>query len=75
MSSRTSTPTRSSSTKPIANRSAAIGLRGAALKSLATTELVEVVDMRAFVQAQRETACGGAPWPGLRTPVEGPYPR
>jgi hypothetical protein len=56
-------------------RAVQIGLRGAALKSLASTELVEVIDMRAFVEAQRESARGGAPWPGLRTPVENPYPR
>ena len=56
-------------------RAVQLGLRGAALKSLATTELVEVIDMRTFVEAQRESARGGAPWPGLRTPVENPYPR
>lgn len=56
-------------------RAVQLGLRGAALKSLATTELVEVIDMRTFVEAQRESARGCAPWPGLRTPVENPYPR
>lgn len=55
-------------------RAVQLGLRGAALKALASTELVEVIDMSPFVAAQRAFALAGAPWDGLRTPVERPYP-
>ena len=58
----------------LARRAVQLGLRGAALKALARTELVEVVDMSPFVAAQRAFARAGAPWDGLRTPVEQPYP-
>jgi hypothetical protein len=50
------------------------GLRGAALEALATTELLEVIDMNPFVELQRAHAQATAPWEGLRTPVEHLYP-
>lgn len=53
-------------------RALQLGLRGDALKALATTELVEVIDMSPFVAAQRAHAV--PPWTGLRTPVECVYP-
>jgi len=59
---------------PLARRAVQLGLRGDALTALATTELVEVIDMSAFVEAQRVHAQAGAPWAALRTPVEHPYP-
>ena len=49
-------------------RAVQLGLRGEALKALATTELVEVIDMSPFVEAQRTHST--PPWPALRTPVE-----
>jgi len=58
----------------LARRAVQLGLRGDALRSLATTELVEVIDMSPFVEAQRVHALAGAPWPGLRTPIEHVYP-
>ena len=58
----------------LARRAVQLGLRGDALKSLATTELLEVIDMRPFVDAQRVHAFAGAPWSELRTPVEDVYP-
>ena len=54
----------------VARRAVQLGLRGDALKALATTELVEVIDMSPFVEAQRAHALAGAPWRALRTPVE-----
>ena len=56
-------------------RAVQLGLRGSALEALATTELVEVIDMRPFVDAQRPHALAGAPWSELHTPVEDVYPR
>jgi hypothetical protein len=55
-------------------RAVQLGLRGDALRALATTELVEVLDMSPFVEEQRPHARSGAPWPGLRTPIEHIYP-
>jgi hypothetical protein len=51
-----------------------LGLRGHALKALATTELLEVIDMSPFVEGQRACALAGAPWRELRTPIEHIYP-
>ena len=58
----------------LARRAVQLGLRGGALKALATIELLEVVDMSPFVEAQRVHLSVGAPWTGLRTPVEHVYP-
>ncbi len=58
----------------LVRRAVQLGLRGSALRALATTELVEVIDMSPFVEAQRAHALAGAPWAGLRTPVEHVYP-
>jgi hypothetical protein len=58
----------------LARRAVQLGLRGNALKALATTELIEVIDMSPFVEAQRAQALAGAPWSGLRTPIEHVYP-
>jgi len=58
----------------LARRALQLGVRGNALKALATTELLEVIDMSPFVEAQRAPAQAGAPWPGLRTPIEHVYP-
>ena len=58
----------------LARRAVQLGLRGDALRALGTTELVEVIDMSAFVEAQRAHALAAAPWPGLRTPIEHVYP-
>jgi hypothetical protein len=58
----------------LARRAVQLGLRGDALMALATTELVEVIDMSAFIEAQRAHALAGAPWSALRTPVEHVYP-
>ena len=57
----------------LARRAVQLGLRGEALKALATTELLQVIDMSPFVETQRAHAAGG--WRELRTPVERPYPR
>ena len=57
----------------LARRAVQLGLRGDALKALATTELLEVIDMSGFVEAQRIHAVAGAPWVDLRTPVEHVY--
>ena len=59
----------------LARRAVQLGLRGDALKALATSELVEVIDMSPFVEEQRAHALAGAPWRGLRTPIEHVYPR
>lgn len=58
----------------LARRAVQLGLRGEALRRLATTELVEVIDMSGFVAAQRANALAGDPWPHLRTPTEAIYP-
>ena len=55
-------------------RAVQLGLRGNALKALATTELLEVIDMSPFVEAQRMHALAGAPWRELQTPIERIYP-
>ena len=54
-------------------RAVQLGLRGGALRAFATTELLEVIDMTPFVDAQRAHASAGAPWHELRTPVERVY--
>ena len=59
----------------LARRAVQLGLRGNALKALATTELIEVIDMSPLVEAQRAYALAGAPWRELRTPIEHVYPR
>ena len=56
----------------LARRAVQLGLRGEALKALATTELREVIDMSPFVASQRPHASW--PWAALRTPVEHVYP-
>ena len=58
----------------LSRRAVQLGLRGAALEALATTELLEVIDMSPFVESQRAHAQAAAPWGGLRTPVEHVYP-
>ena len=55
----------------LARRAVQLGLRGEALKALATTELVEVIDMSPLVEAQRAHAV--RPWTELRTPIEHVY--
>ena len=55
----------------LARRAVQLGLRGDALKALATRELVEVIDMSPFVDAQRGHA--SRPWTDLRTPIESAY--
>jgi len=55
----------------LARRAVQLGLRGQALQELATTALVEVIDMTAFVAEQRAQAEGD--WQQLRTPVEQIY--
>jgi len=53
-------------------RAVQLGLRGSALRSLATgPELMEVFDMSPFVAAQRPNAVGD--WAALATPVERVY--
>jgi len=49
-------------------RAIQLGLRGDALRALAERELLEVIDMSAFVEAQRAFALGDLP--SLKTPVE-----
>jgi Domain of unknown function (DUF4291) len=49
-------------------RAIQLGLRGDALRALAETELLEVIDMSAFVDAQRGAALGDVA--NLQTPVE-----
>jgi hypothetical protein len=49
-----------------------VGLRGEALRELATSALVEVIDMTAFVAEQRANVAGDRQQ--LRTPVERIYP-
>ena len=58
----------------LARRAVQLGLKGDALKAFATTELVEVIDMSPFVEAQRAYVLAGAPWRELRTPIEHLYP-
>lgn len=54
-------------------RAIQLGLRGEALRRLATTELIEVIDMSPFVASQRENARDG--YSRLVTPVERVYHR
>ena len=56
----------------LARRAVQMGLRGQALRELATSALVEVIDMTAWVAEQRAHALGD--WQKLRTPVENVYP-
>ena len=58
----------------LGRRAVQLGLRGDVLRALATTELIEVIDMSPFVESQRVHALAGAPWPGLHTPIEHVYP-
>ena len=58
----------------LARRAVQLGLRGDALRALAGSELLEVIDMSPFVETQRAHALAGAPWSALRTPVEHVYP-
>jgi len=53
-------------------RAIQLGLRGEVLRAYATTEIVEVVDMTAFVAEQRSNL-GRESWPRLRTPKERVY--
>jgi len=55
----------------VARRAIQLGLRGDALHALAGPELLEVIDMTSFVEAQRAHAAGD--WDELRTPVERVY--
>ncbi len=55
----------------LARRAVQLGLRGDALKAFATSEMLEVIDMTAFVEQQRAHAI--RPWCALRTPVETVY--
>jgi hypothetical protein len=57
----------------LSRRAVQLGLRGATLKALATTELLEVIDMSPFVELQRAHAQAAAPWGNLRTPIEHVY--
>jgi hypothetical protein len=53
-------------------RALQLGLRGEALEAFARRELLEVLDLSAFVAEQRRFAVV-APWSELRTPVERVY--
>lgn len=55
----------------LARRAVQLGLRCDALRALATTELLEVIDMTPFGEAQRAHAAGS--WSDLRMPVERVY--
>ncbi|MGM9489760.1 DUF4291 domain-containing protein [Ideonella sp. YS5] len=52
----------------VARRAIQLGLRGEALRALAGPELLEVIDMTPFVEAQRAHSAGD--WAGLQSPVE-----
>ena len=56
----------------LSRRAVQLGVRGTALRALATTELVDVIDMTPFVAAQRVHAT--RPWTQLRSPSERVYP-
>ena len=56
-----------------ARRAIQLGLRGDALKGMAGSELLEVMDLSAFVAEQRVHALSD--WCKLRTPGEQVYPR
>jgi hypothetical protein len=53
-------------------RAIQLGLRGGVLRAYATTEIVEIIDMTAFIDEQRGHVAR-AEWPHLRTPVETVY--
>jgi hypothetical protein len=55
----------------LSRRAVQLGLRGVTLARFAREELLEVIDMSAFVEAQRPHATGG--FEQLSTPVESPY--
>jgi hypothetical protein len=57
---------------PVTRRAIQLGLRGSVLEAFGKTELLEVVDMTAFVAAQRERVLNGA-LAQLSTPVERVY--
>jgi hypothetical protein len=58
---------------PLARRAVQLGVRGQALRELATTELLEVIDMSAFVAEQR-TNKSLSERDALLTPIESVYP-
>jgi len=58
--------------KPLARRAIQLGLRGAVLAEFGKRELVDVIDMREFVAAQRERLSRGG-IAELSTPVEHVY--
>ncbi|TAL15096.1 MAG: DUF4291 domain-containing protein [Aquabacterium sp.] len=55
----------------LARRAVQLGLRGQTLRAFAGDELLEVIDMRAFIAEQRELALARSPL--LRTPLERVY--
>lgn len=55
----------------LARRAVQLGLRGRTLEAFATKEIIEVIDMSAFVAEQR--ALAQTEDPKLRTPVESIY--
>lgn len=55
----------------LTRRAIQLGLRGEALRALATTELLEVIDMSSFVASQRLQATDDDP--NLQVPVETVY--
>lgn len=55
----------------LARRAIQLGLRGDALRAMASRELLEVIDMSGFVATQRAAALGDAA--ALQTPVEYVY--
>jgi len=64
-------PDHSPSGRGLERRAIQLGLRGATLEAFATREIIEVIDMTAFVASQRPHARDGAT--DLRTPVEYVY--
>jgi hypothetical protein len=58
--------------RPLARRAIQLGLRGAVLAAFGTVELVEVIDMTPFVDAQRRALASGGD-ASLSLPVERTY--
>jgi len=54
-------------------RALQLGLRGATLRTYATSEIIELIDMTPFITAEREHA-SRVGWVQLRTPLEEVYP-
>ena len=58
--------------RPLERRAIQLGLRGDVLRAFATSEIIELLDLRAFVAAQRPLA-QQAGWQHLQTPIERVY--